>query len=133
MLVQHDGFIGVYSHLGLVAPPILEGRRTFAAGEQLGTVGRSGMTSGPHMFFEMIVNGKPVDPAPYLRLPPCGRAATADADRLTPTSLRSQTGGEFTAGKSASRLAITIPAMAKCNHGYPAVKRRAASRPRCAA
>jgi murein DD-endopeptidase MepM/ murein hydrolase activator NlpD len=75
MLVQHDGFIGVYSHLGLIAPPILEGRRTLIAGEQLGTVGRSGMTSGPHMFFGMIVNGKPVDPTPYLRLPPCGHAA----------------------------------------------------------
>jgi murein DD-endopeptidase MepM/ murein hydrolase activator NlpD len=75
MLVQHDGFIGVYSHLGLIAPAILEGRRTLAAGQQLGTVGRSGMTSGPHMFFAMLINGKPVDPAPYLQLPPCGREA----------------------------------------------------------
>jgi murein DD-endopeptidase MepM/ murein hydrolase activator NlpD len=72
MLVQHAGFIGVYSHLGLIAPAIAEGRRAIRAGERLATVGRSGLTYGSHLFFGMIVGGRPVDPAPYLGLKPCG-------------------------------------------------------------
>src|SRR4051794_39914669 len=39
MMVQHDGFIGVYSHLGLISPIILNGGRTVSTGQQLGTVG----------------------------------------------------------------------------------------------
>ena len=35
-------------------------------------VGRTGVTSGAHLYFQMILDGKPVDPAPYLRLPRCG-------------------------------------------------------------
>jgi murein DD-endopeptidase MepM/ murein hydrolase activator NlpD len=71
MLVQHDGFVGIYSHFGSIAPPFAEGKRTVAAGEELGVVGRTGVTSGAHLYFEMILDGKPVDPAPYLRLPHC--------------------------------------------------------------
>jgi murein DD-endopeptidase MepM/ murein hydrolase activator NlpD len=72
MLVQHDGFLGIYSHFGSIAPPFAEGKRAVTAGEKLGVVGRTGVTSGAHLYFEMILDGKPVDPAPYLRLPRCG-------------------------------------------------------------
>jgi len=81
MLVQHDGFVGIYSHFGSIAPPFAEGQRIVGAGEKLGVVGRTGVTSGAHLYFEMILDGKPVDPAPYLRLPRCGGKeppATAD-------------------------------------------------------
>ncbi len=71
ILVQHDGFVGVYSHLGMVAPAFAEGQHTVAAGEKLGVVGMTGVTSGPHLYFEMILDGKPVDPAPYLRVAQC--------------------------------------------------------------
>ena len=40
-------------------------------GEKLGVVGRTGVVSGPHLYFEMILGGKPIDPAPYLRLAFC--------------------------------------------------------------
>jgi murein DD-endopeptidase MepM/ murein hydrolase activator NlpD len=83
MLVQHEGFVGIYSHFGSIAPPFAEGKRTVAAGEKLGVVGRTGVTSGAHLYFEMILDGKPVDPAPYLRVPRCGGnqlPTTADAD-----------------------------------------------------
>jgi len=72
ILVQHDGFVGVYSHFGSIAPPFAEGKRSVAAGEKLGMVGRTGVISGTHLYFEMLLDGKPVDPAPYLRLPRCG-------------------------------------------------------------
>lgn len=73
ILVQHDGFVAIYSHLGMAAPAFAQGKRTVAAGEKLGVVGRTGVTVGTHVFFEMLVAGKPIDPAPYLRVPKCDR------------------------------------------------------------
>ena len=49
VLVQHDGFVGIYSHFGSIAPPFAEGKRTVTAGEKLGVVGRTGVTSGAHL------------------------------------------------------------------------------------
>src|SRR5215472_10235327 len=71
VLVQHDGFVGVYSHLGMVAPALAEGKKTLTAGEKIGVVGHTGLTFGMHLYFEMIMSGRPVDPAPYLGLPLC--------------------------------------------------------------
>jgi hypothetical protein len=73
ILVQHDGFIGIYSHLGMAVPSFAQGKRTVAAGEKLGVVGRTGVTVGTHVYFEMLIAGKPVDRSPYLRVPTCGR------------------------------------------------------------
>ncbi|HQT76181.1 MAG: hypothetical protein B7Z80_04805 [Rhodospirillales bacterium 20-64-7] len=91
LLIQHDGFIGVYSHLGLVAPAIAEGYRTVHAGQRIGSIGRSGLTMGPHLFFAMIVGKQAVDPAPYLGVAPCstgaGVAARASA-RTIPRAIR---------------------------------------------
>ncbi len=74
MLVQHDGFVGVYSHFGMIMPAFAEGKRTVSAGEKLGVVGMTGVTSGPHLYFEMILDGRPVDPAPYLKVALCNGA-----------------------------------------------------------
>jgi murein DD-endopeptidase MepM/ murein hydrolase activator NlpD len=71
VVVQHDGFVGIYSHLGSVTPAIAEGKTTVAAGEKLGVVGHSGLTYGMHLYFEMLLSGRPVDPAPYLSVPQC--------------------------------------------------------------
>lgn len=86
VLIQHDGFIGVYSHLGLVAPMVAEGKKTIYGGERIGTVGRTGLTYGPHLYFGMIVNGQSVDPAPYLKVAACGAGGAVSQDtRLRPT------------------------------------------------
>lgn len=91
MLIQHDGFVGVYSHLGLITPLIAEGRKTIYGGERIATVGRTGLTYGPHLYFEMIVNGRPVDPAPYLDVTACGGAQSSQAvTLLRPTRSFSQ-------------------------------------------
>ena len=66
MLVQHDGFVGVYSHFGMIMPAFTEGKHSVVAGEKLGVVGKTGVTTGAHLYFEMILEGRPVDPAPYL-------------------------------------------------------------------
>ena len=73
VLVQHAGFVAVYSHLGLIAPRLdAGGSVTIKAGEQLGVVGRTGVSFGPHLYFGMLRDGQPVDPAPLLRVPLCG-------------------------------------------------------------
>jgi murein DD-endopeptidase MepM/ murein hydrolase activator NlpD len=83
MLVQHNGFVGVYSHLGTIMPAFAEGKTTVAAGEKLGVVGDTGVTYGMHLYFEMILAGRPVDPAPYLGVPLChGGAYRTRADML---------------------------------------------------
>jgi Peptidase family M23 len=75
ILVQNNRFIAVYSHWGMVAPAFAQGEGTVAAGEKLGVVGRTGATVGTHVYFEMLVAGKPVDPAPYLHVSKCDREA----------------------------------------------------------
>ncbi len=71
VLVQHDGFVAVYSHIGTVTPAIAEGQRALAAGEKIGVVGHSGVTYGAHVYFEMLMAGRPVDPAPFLKVSLC--------------------------------------------------------------
>lgn len=71
VVVQHEGFIGVYSHLVTISPLLVENKTYVTAGENLGVVGRSGIIFGTHLYFEMILAGKPVDPAPYLGVPVC--------------------------------------------------------------
>jgi murein DD-endopeptidase MepM/ murein hydrolase activator NlpD len=89
VLIQHEGFIGVYSHLGLIAPLLAEGGKTIYGGERIATVGRSGLTYGPHLYFGMIVDGRSVDPAPFLRVAACGSTADHDGP-LRPTRVFSQ-------------------------------------------
>jgi murein DD-endopeptidase MepM/ murein hydrolase activator NlpD len=83
ILVQHEGFIGVYSHFGTISPDLAEGKIDVAAGERLGLVGRTGIIFGTHLYFEMILAGKPVDPAPYLGVPPCNGEARQTATTRT--------------------------------------------------
>jgi murein DD-endopeptidase MepM/ murein hydrolase activator NlpD len=71
VLVQHSGFIGIYSHFGMVAPAIADGQRVLTAGEKIGVVGQSGVTYGMHVYFEMLMKGHAVDPAPFLGLKLC--------------------------------------------------------------
>jgi murein DD-endopeptidase MepM/ murein hydrolase activator NlpD len=71
VVVQHAGFVGIYGHLGMVTPALAAGKTSIAPGEKLGVVGHSGLTYGMHLYFEMLLDGRAVDPAPYLGVPPC--------------------------------------------------------------
>lgn len=72
VLIRHDGFEALYAHLGSVTPALAEGKRTVAAGEKIGVVGRTGVSYGAHLYFQVEVNGTKVDPAPLLGVAPCG-------------------------------------------------------------
>jgi murein DD-endopeptidase MepM/ murein hydrolase activator NlpD len=82
ILVQHRGFVGIYSHLGSVAPAIADGQRIVHGGEKLGVVGHSGVMYGMHLFFGMIMDGHAVDPAVYLALPLCHAGIRRPSDML---------------------------------------------------
>lgn len=69
--VRHPGFTALYGHLGRLAPAFAEGKRAVTAGEELGVVGRSGLTFGPHLYFEMAIDGERVDPAPSIAAARC--------------------------------------------------------------
>jgi murein DD-endopeptidase MepM/ murein hydrolase activator NlpD len=72
VLVQHPGFRALYAHLGMVAPAIADGATRLRAGQWIGRVGRTGLTLGTHLYFEIIIDGHRVDPAPYLGVTACG-------------------------------------------------------------
>ena len=74
ILIRHggaDGFVSLYSHVGLVAPAFAEGKRVVSAGEKIGVVGRTGVTYGTHLFFGLLVNGTAIDPGPFLPVSRC--------------------------------------------------------------
>lgn len=82
LLVQHQGFVGVYSHLGSIAPTIAEGHLTVHAGEKIGVVGHSGVMYGMHLFFAMERDGHFVNPEEYLRLANCHAGIRRRSDML---------------------------------------------------
>ncbi|MDQ3766189.1 MAG: peptidoglycan DD-metalloendopeptidase family protein [Actinomycetota bacterium] len=65
IVVDHGGGLATtYNHLSLIG--VASGQQV-ARGEVLGSVGSTGYSTGPHLHFEVRVNGVPVDPMPYLR------------------------------------------------------------------
>ncbi len=60
-----------YDHLGTVAPALQSGKRVVAQGDVLGRVGRTGITYGTHLHFELLINGTVVDAGPFLGVAPC--------------------------------------------------------------
>ena len=67
------GWMTRYAHLGTVTPALATGRRSVAAGEAIGRIGRTGITYGTHLHLELWLNGIRQDPAPAFRLDSCGR------------------------------------------------------------
>lgn len=66
--IQHsNGYISSYSHQSRYAPDIKPGVRV-RQGQVIGYVGTTGMATGPHCHFEIIVNGVKVDPM-RIRIP----------------------------------------------------------------
>ncbi len=66
VLVQHaDGVQTRYGHLSVIA---VRPGQAVAAGQGIGAVGDTGVSTGSHLHFEVVVDGVPVDPAAWLRV-----------------------------------------------------------------
>jgi murein DD-endopeptidase MepM/ murein hydrolase activator NlpD len=63
VLDHGSGYRSVYAHL---AERIATEGEFVAKGEPVGTVGNTGRTTGPHLHYEVRVNGLPVNPARFL-------------------------------------------------------------------
>lgn len=57
------GTVTLYQHLNSINTTVGQAVR---AGDKIGTVGNTGTGSGPHLHFEVIKNGKNVDPLAWL-------------------------------------------------------------------
>ena len=79
VILDHGG--GVFtSYWHLSALDIVDGARV-TRGQQLGRLGNSGLSTGPHLHWEVTVHGTALDPLPWLReLEIPDPAATIDAD-----------------------------------------------------
>ena len=62
-LEHADGTISVYGHIN--ESLVSEGQHV-DAGEQIATIGNRGQSTGPHLHFEVRVNGSVVNPLNYL-------------------------------------------------------------------
>lgn len=66
VLIDHGhGYQTLYAHLDDF---YITGGQTVKAGEPIGTVGTTGRVTGPHLHFEILLNGRQQNPADYLRL-----------------------------------------------------------------
>ena len=72
--IRHaNGMVTRYAHLASFAVGIKPGA-VVEAGGFLGAVGTSGHAHGPHLHFEVRIDGHPTDPKPYLGLAACQTA-----------------------------------------------------------
>jgi murein DD-endopeptidase MepM/ murein hydrolase activator NlpD len=59
------GIVTRYAHLNRFADGIRAGAKV-ERGQKVALTGNSGLTSGPHLHYEVLVDGKPVDPINYM-------------------------------------------------------------------
>ncbi len=58
-----NGYHTWYAHLSRI--DVRVGQRVYK-GEEIAAVGATGFATGPHLHYQVMLNGRPIDPAPYL-------------------------------------------------------------------
>jgi len=67
VIIDHgNGVATLYAHLLNGSIDVRNGQRV-SRGQHIASVGSTGFSTGPHLHFEVRINGTPVDPMPYLR------------------------------------------------------------------
>lgn len=81
------GITSRYAHLARINPTIRPGA-TVTAGQVLGVEGSTGTSTGNHLHLEILINGDPVDPVPFM----AERGAPLDGRAVAPTPHRRRPG-----------------------------------------
>ena len=69
--IRHEnGIVTRYAHMSAFEPGVGPGTPV-KAGDVIGRIGTSGHAHGAHVHFEVRINGRAVNPAPYLALAAC--------------------------------------------------------------
>lgn len=102
-----NGVETLYGHMSKIDPAIKPGA-TVAEGQVLGTEGSTGHSTGPHVHFEVHVDGKPVDPLPFMTARHAALGGTASsASSTTGVSLPAPKGPRQ---QSVHQDALPVPA-----------------------
>lgn len=63
VILQHEnGVTTLYGHMSAI---LVQKGATVQQGQQIGRIGSTGNSTGPHLHFEVLINGTPVDPMGY--------------------------------------------------------------------
>lgn len=80
--ISHQGGLATgYAHLSRIAPGVRRSARV-RQGQVIGYVGSSGLSTGPHLHFELHRNGRPVNPLSMARTALRSRLGGADLARF---------------------------------------------------
>ncbi|MCF8011456.1 MAG: M23 family metallopeptidase [Clostridiales bacterium] len=63
-IVHKNGLATKYAHLSSILVPV---GKVVSSGEKIGSIGVTGNATGPHLHFEVLINGKTVDPLEYFK------------------------------------------------------------------
>ena len=82
MKIGHEGGLATgYAHMSRIAPGVKRSARV-RQGQVIGYVGSTGLSTGPHLHFELHRGGRPIDPLAMARTAQRSRLAGQDLERF---------------------------------------------------
>lgn len=89
-LIRHsNGYVSSYSHQSAIAKAVVAGAKV-RQGQVIGYIGSTGMATGSHLHYELLVNGRRVDPF-KVRLPTAGSLKDNELAKFQAERLRIDT------------------------------------------